>query len=102
MRENKLAMQMLGKHQDNEFENKVIRDVLHQTDFQKYDRLAELSGNSFSSNPSFKKLKEIKEKLRKYKSELALLDKQYANSRIIIRSKLVEKINGLTARLNDF
>ena len=68
MRENKIAMQMFAKHQDNEFENNVIRNILHQTDFQKYDRLAELSGNSFSSKPSFEKLKEIKEKLRKYKS----------------------------------
>lgn len=36
----------MGKQQDNEFENQVIRDMLHQADFQKYDRLAQLAGDS--------------------------------------------------------
>lgn len=47
--------------------------MLHQADFKKYDRLAELSGDSLSSKPTIEKLNLVREKLRKAKSELALL-----------------------------
>lgn len=42
--------------------------MLLKSDYQKYDRLAELSNNSFDSKPSIEKLKEVKEKLKKCKS----------------------------------
>lgn len=75
--------------------------MLLKSDYQKYDRLAELSNNSFDSKPAIEKLKEVKEKLKKCKSQLALLERQYATSQFVRKSKIICTINELSKRLNQ-
>lgn len=67
--------------------------MLHQTDYQKFSKINQLANSEDSGKSYYQRLKETKSKLRKYKSELALLEKQHSHSNIILKSQMMEKIN---------
>jgi hypothetical protein len=96
----KIPERILAKQQTQEFENQVLRDALHEVDFQNYERVALLAGNSTGAMPVPEQVELLHQKIRKTKSELAFLETQHALTKNIVKSKLAGKLNLLNTQLH--
>lgn len=75
--------------------------MLHKADFQKYEKLAQLSTDKDSGKPYNVRLEEAKENLRKLKSELVLLEKQHSHENKLFKSRIMDKINKIYRSLEQ-
>lgn len=82
-----------------ERENQVLRDLLLHNEFYKINRLGELAGNVHYDDS--KRFLELEEQLAKAKAELALIDKQFAQSSPVQKIKVMREINQLVDQIRE-
>lgn len=67
--------------------------MLQENDFERYNRIAQLSNNLEETKSFSSRSKELNDKIRKLKAELALSEKQGSQTNLVLKSKLIENIN---------
>lgn len=70
-----------------------MREILYEKDFERYSKVAYLSNDPSVSMSHSQRIKELEEKLRKFKSELTLLESQTQSHSLLQKSKLIDNIN---------
>lgn len=82
-----------------ERENQILRELLLHNEFQKLNRIGELSGKVVYDDSE--ELARLEEELSRAKSELALLNKNFKDNTLLHKIKAMQDINKLVDRIRD-
>lgn len=80
-----------------ERENQILRELLLHNEFQKVNRINELSGNVVYDDSE--ELARLEGELAKAKAELALLDRTFKNTSVLQKIKMMQDINKLVDKI---
>lgn len=86
---NKLKQILDGKRHQANFESAVMRQMLQENDFERYNRIAQLSNNPEETKSFSSRAKDLNDKIRKLKAELTLSEKQSSQTNLVLKSKLI-------------
>lgn len=82
-----------------ERENQILRELLLHNEFQKVNRINELSGNVVYDDSE--ELARLEVELAKAKTELALLDRTFKNTSVLQKIKMMQDINKLVDKIRE-